>query len=87
MNQFLQFKWNQYYSHDVNLKNQFDTFGNKPWTLITTKPDVPHQCGTLNCGVFLCMFVDVISNSFDYQSLISDVVNKRGRMHIMSEKK
>ena len=26
-----------------------------------------------------------LSNGFDYQSLISDVVNKRGRMHIMSE--
>ena len=82
---FLQFKWNQLYSQDVNLKDKFDTFGNKPWTLINTKQDVPHQGSTLNCGVFLCLFADVISNGFDYQCLIPDVVNKRGRMFIMSQ--
>ena len=31
------------------------------------------------------MFAYVISNGYDYQSLISNVVNKRGRMYIMSK--
>lgn len=82
---YLQYKWNQYYSQCENLKHQFDTFGNKPWTFINSKPDVPHQNNTHNCGVYLCLFVDVISNGYDYQCLISNVVNKRGRMYVMSQ--
>ena len=85
MYKFLQFKWNQYFSHDDNLKHQFDTYGNGPWKLINSKSDVPLQGSNNNCGIFLCMFADVISNGLEYQNLISHVINKRGRMFIMSE--
>ena len=82
---FFWYKWNQYYQNNDNLKHKFDFYGNKTWNLIDTKPDVPRQGDTLNCGVFLCLFANVNAKGGSYQSLISNVVNKRGQMYIMSQ--
>lgn len=74
----------RYSSKKTLLKDKFNFYGNKTWNLIDTKSDVPRQSDTLNCGVFLWMLVDINATG-SYQSLIQNVVNKRGQMYIMSQ--
>ena len=84
VHKFLECKWNEIYKNNDELRNKFRSHNNKDWELINSRNDVPHQGPTLDCGIYLCMFTNVISRGLSYTSLNSDVVQKRGRMHIMS---
>ena len=77
-------KWKLVYKDDIEKLQEFESFENSQWEIINFPPNVPQQGDTQNCGVFLCLFADRISEGLEYNELQPEVLNTRGRMYILS---
>lgn len=76
-------KWKVLYDGDEDRIAQFETYGGMEWQL-GNRTDIAYQGTTLECGVYVCLFANMITCDMDITTLRKEVVDCRGKLHIMA---